>query len=57
MRPEEEVEKMKALCRQVVNEKDPVKFSALLEELDALLKTTQDQLGGSIRPYPKSVVD
>jgi hypothetical protein len=42
MSPDEEVEKMKALCRQVVNEKDPVKFLALLEELDAFLKTTED---------------
>jgi len=38
MSPEEEVERMKALCKQVVNEKDPATFSALLEELDALLK-------------------
>ena len=40
MSPEEEVEKLKALCKQVVNEKDPGKFSALLEELDEVLKTT-----------------
>ena len=44
MSPEEEVEKMKALCEQVVNEKDPAKFSALLEELDALLKASEDRL-------------
>jgi hypothetical protein len=40
----EEVERMKALCKQVVDEKDLVKFSALLEELDALLRTTEDRL-------------
>jgi hypothetical protein len=44
MSPEEEVERMKALCKQVVNEKDPGKFSALLEELDTLLKTTEDRM-------------
>ena len=44
MSPEEEVERMKALCRQVVSEKDPAKFCALLEELDVLLKTTEDRL-------------
>jgi len=44
MSPEEEVERMKALCKQVVKEKDPGKFSALLEELDELLKTTEDRL-------------
>lgn len=42
MSPEEEVESMKALCQQVMEEKDPAKFSALLEELDALLKMTED---------------
>jgi len=40
MSPEEEIERLKALCKQVVNEKDPSRFSALLEELDAVLKTT-----------------
>lgn len=44
MNPEEEVEKLKALCKQVVNEKDPAKFSALLEELDTLLKATENRL-------------
>jgi len=44
MSPEEEVERVKALCTQVVNEKDPAKFSALLEELDMLLKSADDRL-------------
>ena len=33
MSPEEEVARLKALCEQVADEKDPERFSALLEEL------------------------
>jgi len=57
MSPEVDVERMKALCKQVVNEKDPAKFSVLLEELDELLKTIEDRFRRPIGPPPKSAVD
>lgn len=43
MSPDEEVERIKALCEQVVNEKNPERFSAVLEELDGLLKIAEDR--------------
>lgn len=54
MSPEEEVERLKALCKQVVNEKDPRRFSDLLEELDQVLKTAGKSPEESATSLPKT---
>jgi hypothetical protein len=43
MTPEER-ERMNELCRQIQIEKDPAKFSALVEELNKLLEEKEERL-------------
>ena len=49
-----EREQMKALCDLIASEKDPEKFTRLIEQLDVLLTSKELRLDEAKQAFPRS---